>query len=47
MVLCWVEYVFGNKNRRKMILLYAGSLFFCVLAHLSKATACTLPQPLY
>jgi tetratricopeptide (TPR) repeat protein len=46
MVLCWVEYVFGNKGRQKAILLYAGSLLFCVLALLSKATACTLPAVL-
>jgi protein O-mannosyl-transferase len=46
MVLCWVEYVFGNKGGRKAILLYAGSLLFCALALLSKATACTLPGAL-
>ena len=46
MVLCWVEYVFGNKHGRKAILLYAGSLLFCALANLSKATACTLPAAL-
>ena len=33
MVLCWVEYVFGNKHGRKAILLYAGSLLFCALAN--------------
>ncbi|MGA2069956.1 MAG: tetratricopeptide repeat protein [Sedimentisphaerales bacterium] len=46
MVLCWVEYVFGNKDGRKAILLYAGSLLFCALANLSKATACTIPAAL-
>ncbi len=45
-VLCWMEYVFGNAARRKAILLYALSLLLCALAHLSKATACTLPAAL-
>jgi len=42
-ILCCVEFVFGGKRGSKAILLYAGSLLFCALALLSKATACTLP----
>jgi tetratricopeptide (TPR) repeat protein len=45
-VLCWVEFVFGNKSGRKAILFYAGSLLFCALALFSKATGCTLPAAL-
>ena len=45
-VLCWIEFIFGNRSNRRAILLYAGSLFFCAIALLSKATACTLPAAL-
>jgi len=45
-VLCWVEFVFGNKSGRKEILFYAGSLLFGALALFSKATACILPAVL-
>jgi tetratricopeptide (TPR) repeat protein len=45
-ILCWVEFVFGGKSGRKAISLYAGSLLFCALALLSKATACMLPAAL-
>jgi hypothetical protein len=43
-VLCWIKFVFDNG--RRAYLLYIGSLIFCALALLSKATACMLPAAL-
>jgi len=41
--LCWLKFVFDNKQGQKAILLYLVSLFLFALALFGKATACTLP----